>query len=94
MSEEKKVKSTSTVSLERLFEQPSDAITFYSDLAQIINTGNEILLQFYESIPGPPTIDGNMTKVRSRLRATITISIKHAQNIGNLLIKEGKVHKA
>ena len=93
MSEEKEVKSASTVSLERSFEQPSDAITFYSDLAQVINTGNEILLQFYESIPGPPT-DGNMTKVRSRLRATITISLKHAQNIGDLLIKEGKAHKA
>ena len=94
MAEEKKVKSASRVSLERSFEQPSDAITFYSDFAQVINTGNEILLQFYESIPGPPTIDGNMAKIRSRLRATITISFKHAQNIGNLLIQEGKIHKA
>ena len=90
MAEEIKASSGLGI-LERSFEQPSDAISFYSDLAQVIHTGNEMLLQFYETIPGPPAIDGKITKVTTRLRATITISIPHSQNIGKLLIEKGKI---
>ncbi|MCR4321413.1 MAG: DUF3467 domain-containing protein [Candidatus Brocadiaceae bacterium] len=85
MAEEKKIISGSPAMVERFFEQPPDAISCYSDFAQVMHTGNEILLQFYETIPGPPVPGGNIGKVRSRLRATITISVAHAQNIGKLL---------
>ena len=89
MAEEKRIIGESRIRLERFFEQPPDAISCYSDFAQVIHTGNEILLQFYETIPGPPAAGGsNLSKVRSRLRATITISIAHAQNIGKLLIEK------
>ncbi len=70
---------------QRVFEQPPDAISLYSDIAQVLNTGNEIVLQFYETIPGPPGPTGTMTLVRTRLRATITVSISHAANIGEIL---------
>jgi len=69
----------------RVFEQPPDAISLYSDLAQVLSTGNEIVLQFYESIPGPPGPDGQFTVVRTRLRATIMLSFRHAANIGDIL---------
>ena len=88
MAEEKKITGGGRFEHERFFEQAPDAISCYSDYAQVIHTGNEILLQFYETIPGPPAIGGNISKVISRLRATITISIAHAQNIGKLLTEK------
>jgi len=72
----------------RLFEQGTEAITFYSDFAQVLSTGHEVVIQFYETIPGPPTPDGKISTVRSRLRSTITVSYAHAVNIGNLLLKQ------
>lgn len=94
MAEEKKIVGGGRIGLERSFEQPPDAISCYSDFAQVIHTGNEILLQFYETIPGLPATGGSsISKVRSRLRATITISIAHAQNIGKLLIEKGVILK-
>jgi hypothetical protein len=60
-------------------------------MAQVIGTGNEVVLQFYETIPGPPGPDGRIQMVRTRLRATISISVPHAMNIGNLLIKQAKM---
>jgi len=75
------------IQAQRLFEQPADSASFYSDMAQVVSTGNEVILQFYETIPGPPGADGNITVVRTRLRATVTVSVKHAANIGNLLIQ-------
>lgn len=75
----------------RLFEQGSDTISFYSDMAQVLNTGNEVVLQFYETIPGlPEGPAGGIQEVRTRLRSTITISHAHARNIGNLLLKQTK----
>jgi hypothetical protein len=71
--------------IQRVFEQPPDAISLYSDMAQVLGTGNEVVFQFYETIPGPPGPDGNITVVRTRLRATITVSIPHARNIGDIL---------
>jgi len=79
------------IQAERFFEQPPDAISFFSDLAQVAHTGNEIVLQFYETIPGPPGPEGRITKVRSRLRATITVGLTHAQTIGKLLTEKGEV---
>jgi len=70
---------------QRIFEQPPDAISLYSDIAQVLRTPNEIVFQFYETIPGPPGADGKITLVRTRLRATITVSIPHAANIGEIL---------
>ncbi len=74
----------------RIYEQPDNAISLYSEMAQIIGTGNEIVIQFYESIPGPPDKEGKITKVTSRLRATVTISKAHAKNVGKLLLEEVK----
>lgn len=75
------------VSAKRLFQEPDDAIAFYSDFTQVIATGNEILLQFYESIPGLPTEKGIET-VNTRLKATVSLSNAHATNIGKLLLEK------
>lgn len=76
--------------LNRVFEQPADAIALYSDLGQVMGTGQEVLLQFYETIPGPPGSKGMPEVVRSRLRVTITLSKAHAANIGRLLLQHGE----
>jgi hypothetical protein len=83
MAEEKQL------SIERIFEQPADAISFHCDMTQVISTGHEIIIQAYEAIPGVPSgPESNITKVRTRLRATFTVNMSHAKNIGNLLIKK------
>ena len=79
-------KSSTAMQIGRVFEQSDTAMSCYSDVAQVIGTGNEVVLQFYESIPGAPGPGGNIQMVKSRLRATIVISPAHARNIGNLLI--------
>lgn len=72
----------------RVFEQPPDSTSFYSDYAQIIGTGHEVVMQFYETIPGPPSLpSGAITTVRTRLRVTVSVSPAHAANIGKLLIQ-------
>lgn len=71
----------------RRFEQPEDALSCYSDFAQIISTGQEVVLQFYETVPGSPELSGQIKTAKSRLRATITVSKAHAANIGRLLLK-------
>jgi hypothetical protein len=79
--------------IERYFEQSPAAISFYCDFAQVLGTGNEVVLQFYETIPGTPDREGKITKVLSRLRATITFSLPHAQVFGKVLVartEEGK----
>ncbi len=76
---------------ERFFEQLPDAISFFSDFAQIAHTGNEVVMQFYETIPGPPGPDGKIKSVRTRLKATITIGLTHAQIIGKLLTEKAEV---
>lgn len=82
--------SSDTTQVTRVFEQPEGSLSFYSDVAQVMGTGNEVLLQFYETIPGPPGPSGTMQLVRTRLRATIVVSYAHAANIGNLLIQHSK----
>lgn len=74
--------------IKRIFEQPEETLTCYSDFAQVICTGPEVVFQFYETIPGTPGLDGQIQMVRTRLRATITVSVPHAKNIGDLLIKQ------
>ncbi len=81
-------KTPKEIQVPRVYEQPPDAVSFYSDIAQILYTGNEITLQFYETIPAPPDSEGVIKNVRSRLRATITVSISHAHNIGKLLLEK------
>lgn len=76
--------------INRVFEQPPDAVSLYSDVAQIIGTGHEVVLQFYETIPGTPGPGGQIQMVRTRLRATITVSMVHASNIGRLLLKQSQ----
>jgi len=72
----------------RIFEQPETAISFYSDFAQVVGTENEVVLQFYETILGPPGPSGQVSMARSRLRSTIIVSKRHAANIGSLLLKQ------
>ena len=72
--------------LQRIFKQPADAISFYSDFAHILGTGNEMSLQFYETIPGPPGPEGVQT-AQTRLRATVMLSHALARRIGNLLLE-------
>ena len=79
--------SQGATQVKRIFEQPEDALSIYSDYAQVLGTGNELMLQFYDTIPGPPS-DGQITSVRSILRATIVVSQAHARNIGRLLLEQ------
>ena len=85
MADEPKIQVRGGATVTRLFEQPTDSITCYSDFAQVLATGSEIILQFYETIPGPPGIGGTVTTVRSRLRATVIMSPQHAATIARLL---------
>lgn len=71
----------------RIFEQPDDAISFYSDLTGVVTTGEETIVQFYETIPGSPGAGDGPTEVRTRLRATVMLSHPHAQRLGDLLSK-------
>lgn len=75
------------VRLRRVFEQPPDAISLYSDMAQILATEHEVFLQFYETIPKARTADREVTEVTSRLRATVVLSPTHALNVGKMLVK-------
>lgn len=88
MSKEKQETKEVSVTVERIFEQPPDAISFYSELGQVFSTGNEIVVQFYETIPGPPGPGGKIGRVRTRLRATVYLSIPHAANIGKTLVEK------
>ncbi len=72
----------------RLFEQGPEAVSFYSDFSQIINTGAELVFQFYETIPGPPGPTGIMMNVRTRLRATIQLSHAHATKLANNILAQ------
>lgn len=71
----------------RRFEQAPDAPSFYSDVVQILGTGNEVILQFYETIPNAPGASGQIEGVRSRLRATVITSPNHAASLGNNLLQ-------
>jgi hypothetical protein len=84
-------KSSKPTHINRIFEQPEGAISCYSDFAQVVGTGNEVVLQFYETIPGTPGPGGQIQMIRTRLRATISVSVAHAKNIGNLLIKQAGI---
>jgi hypothetical protein len=44
----------------RIFEQPADAMTAYSDFAQVLGTGSEVVLQFYETVPDLPGPNGQI----------------------------------
>lgn len=72
----------------REYVQPDDAISFFAEQGQVFRTGNEIILQLYETIPGPPAGKGGVIeKVRTRLRATVTLSPAHARNLAELILK-------
>lgn len=93
MPEEKQKKKEVPATIERIYEQPPDSISFFCEMGQVFGTGNEIIAQFYETIPGPPGPDGKITRVRTRLRATIVLSMSHAANIGKMLVEKTKEHK-
>ena len=76
-----------TSKVRRVFEQPSDTISLYSDYAQVIGTGFEVVVQFYESIPSIPVSSGPPETVSTRLRATIVLSRAHAANLGKSLLQ-------
>ena len=76
------------ISAKRVMEQPPDAISLYSDYAQILGTGHEVILQFYETIPKPPNVEGKTVEVTTRLRATVVLSPSHALKVGQLLLKQ------
>ena len=80
--------------VKRVWEQPPDAISLYSDVAQVLSTGNEVMLQFYETIPEPPGAEGRITEAKSRLRATVVLSHTHALTLGTTLLKQLKAPEA
>lgn len=77
--------------VKRFFEQSPDAISFYCDFAQVVSTRNEVVMQLYETIPGVPDREGKITKAVSRLMATVTLSVSHAQTLGKGLVERTKV---
>lgn len=78
----------SPLKITREYVQPDDAISFYAEQGQVFRTGNEIMLQLYETIPGPPVEEGGkIDKVLTRLRATVTLSPAHARNLAELILK-------
>lgn len=83
--------SAGALQVNRLFEQPPDSVSFYCDLGQVFGTPHEVVMQFYETIPGPPGPSGQIQVVRSRLRATVMLSRDHAGNIANALLKHAAV---
>lgn len=87
-------KVPTALEIERYFEQSPDAISFYCDLGQVISTGHEVVIQLYETIPSPPDRKGNITKVVTRLRATVTFSLAHAQKFGQLLVERTREIKS
>ncbi len=93
MTEETSTKKEVPANIERTFEQHPDAISFYSDLGQVFATDHEVVLQLYETIPGIPEPGGKVSKVKTRLRATITFSHPHAIIIGDVLSKKALASK-
>ena len=81
--------------IQRVFEQPPDAITCYAELVQTVVTEHEVILQFYEPVPGPPIApvpvsgppEGQVGPgiMRSRLRATIILNKQHALRLATSL---------
>lgn len=90
MPEKKQKPKKVPPAMERVFEQPPDSISFYCEMGQVVATGNEIMVQFYETIPGVPNLKGNIEKAKTRLRATITLSYSHAANMGKQLTERTK----
>ena len=76
------------IKAKRVWEQPPDAISLYSEMAQVLSTGHEVILQFYETIPKPPGAEGRITEATSRLRATVVLSPAHALTLGKTLLKQ------
>lgn len=78
------------VRAQRHIEQPPDAISLYSDLAQVLGTEHEVYIQFYETIPKAPDAEGKVTEVTSRLRVTVVLSPAHALTLGKTLTEKIK----
>jgi len=94
MSEQAPQPAVQQAQITRIFEQGPEAVSLYSDFAQVMGTGSEVVLQFYETIPGPPGPGGHAQMVKSRLRATITLSHTHAAAIGELLTRNAQAVSA
>ena len=78
------------IQAKRVFEQPSDTLSMYSDYVQVVGTGHEVIVQFYETVPGIPLPSGAPETVTTRLRATIVISRAHAANLGKSLLQNSE----
>ena len=75
------------IEIQRLYEQSPDALSMYSEIAHIVGTRNEVIIQFYETIPGIPGPSGAAETMTTRLKATITMSFAHAANLGRILLE-------
>ena len=76
------------IEVKRVFEQPQDVISVYSDLAQVAFTGHELVLQFYETMLGPPDSDGVIRTAKTKLKVNVILSVPHATNIGNIILEK------
>ena len=78
-----------SVQAQRVFEQPGDAVSLYSDFVQVVQAEHEVYLQFYDTIPGPPVeAQGGQAApntVRTRLRVTIVLTPSFARKIVDLI---------
>jgi hypothetical protein len=78
--------------IRRSFELAPDAISFYSDYVSLSRTGNESVLQFYETLPGVVGQTGRPETATTRLRASIIMSPAQAEKLREVLERtEGDV---
>jgi len=70
--------------INRIFEQPPDAVSFYSDVAQVLGTGLEVVMQFYETIPGTPGPGGKIASSAESVGASdgvYTVQLAEIQHL-------------
>ncbi len=73
----------------RVFEQPPDAASIFSEFVQVVGTENEVLIQFYDLVPGPPVLpSGTAEVVKNRLRVTVALTPNLAKRLGELLLEK------
>lgn len=69
----------------RRFTQPPDSFVGYADFAQVSAIEDEVVIQFYTTIPGIPAEPGKIEDAVTRLVATIIVSPSHARRLASVL---------
>ena len=81
----------------RVFEQPLDAISIYAEYVQVLGTENEVVIQFYDIVPGIPSVSEGVSEakeIRTILRANVVMSPRLAERLTNILRNRFEKEKA